>query len=138
MRMTHARTAVTTFAIGAFVTGAALFGTGIANADLLDDAQPLLTSTCSFDQIEAALHDIAPESAQRLDGNPATKAMLQMTLAQSPDLRQRAFQQLETRKQLLGGLLELGMTRPEVGTVLREAATACHRYPGGDTAAAER
>ncbi|RDI61566.1 hemophore-related protein [Nocardia pseudobrasiliensis] len=139
MRMTHARAAITAFAIGAFTTGAALFGTGIATADLIDDTQPLLTSTCSFSQIDAALHDVAPESAKRLDAAPVYKSMLQMALTQPADLRLKAFQQLEGQKKLMDGLMpDVDAAKPELGPALRGAAAMCHEYPKPGSAMQDR
>ncbi|MFI5778444.1 hemophore-related protein [Nocardia sp. NPDC051570] len=138
MRMTHARAAITTLAIGAFTTGAALFGSGIATADLIDDSQSLLTSTCSFAQVDAALHDVAPESAKRLDAAPVYKSMLQVALNQPSDLRQKAFQQLAGQKKLMGELLDVSTAKPELGPTMRSAAAVCHEYPNSTSDMQER
>ncbi|MCM6776961.1 hemophore-related protein [Nocardia sp. CDC159] len=129
MRMTHTRTAVAALVMGAFTAGAALFGSGIASGDIIDDAKPLMTSSCSFAQVDAALHDVAPESAQRLDAAPVYKTMLQMTLSQPSDMRQQAYQQLSAGKGFMSELLDVSAAKPDLGPALRKAAEVCHQYP---------
>lgn len=63
-------------AIGGFAAGTALFGAGAAYADPMGDLEPLLSSSCSFAQIDSALHQVAPDTAAQLDAAPGQKAAL--------------------------------------------------------------
>ncbi len=47
---------------------------GIASADPADtDSARLVNSTCSFAQIDAAMHDVTPQLAARLDQHPSAR-----------------------------------------------------------------
>ena len=99
MRLCKSRYVITALAIGGFAVSSSLLGSGAASADLLDDMSPLLTSTCSFDQIDAALHEVAPAAAARLDSNPAQKAILRLAFSQPPEQRVAMFQQLAAQRE---------------------------------------
>lgn len=132
MRMINGRHAFATLAIGGFAAGSALFGSGIATADALDDISPLMTTTCSFGQIEKALHEIDPSAAQRLEQNPANKAVLEFMINQPAQLRQSAAQQIDAgrakMKSMTGMTPELSGFKSEMGPVLGKVTAVCHKY----------
>lgn len=74
---------------------------GIASADPTDsDSARLVNSTCSFAQIDAAMHDVTPRLAARLDQAPERKAQLADFFSKSPADRQAvldAHPQLKSR-----------------------------------------
>ncbi|WP_067574034.1 hemophore-related protein [Nocardia acidivorans] len=76
---------------GALATVAIALAPATASASPLDLAAPLLNSTCSFAQVDAALHDKAPALASLLDQNPTQKAELEAKFNQSPAQRQAEF-----------------------------------------------
>ncbi|MBF6328698.1 hemophore-related protein [Nocardia transvalensis] len=128
MRMLNARYGIATLAIGGFAAGTALFGSGSATAaGLIEDSSPLLTSTCSFAQVDAAMHDVAPDAAAKFDAAPMQKAMLQVMLTQPVDLRQKVMQQLSSQ-QIVGNMLDIGEYKPDLGPTLRRVAEVCHKY----------
>lgn len=133
LRMLTARYAIVSLAIGGFATGTALFGGGVAAADLIDDSVPLMTTSCSFAQIDAALHVEAPETAARLDAMPMQKAMLQTTLSQPVEQRAAVFEPLITSRQTMGAKAEVKPEeslpiKAELGPMLRKVAQSCSRY----------
>ncbi|QSE91370.1 hemophore-related protein [Rhodococcus pseudokoreensis] len=78
---------------------AAVLVPGIASADPADSAR-LVNSTCSFAQIDAAMHDVTPQLAARLDQAPERKAQLADFFSKSPADRQAvldAHPQLKSR-----------------------------------------
>ncbi|MQY19276.1 hemophore-related protein [Nocardia macrotermitis] len=95
----------TVLAIGGLATVAALLSPGLAAAAPMDMVAPLLDSTCTFDQVDRALHAKNPQLASILDQNPSQKAQLrakfnepiqqrhaeaQQYLAQHPEMQQQA------------------------------------------------
>ena len=73
--------------------GAALLVPATASADPTGMVGPLLNSSCSFAQVDAALHDQAPQMAAILDANPDQKAELKAKFDQPVEQRQAEFQQ---------------------------------------------
>ncbi|MGV9675049.1 hemophore-related protein [Nocardia sp. NPDC003482] len=86
------RFALTTLAAGA-LTGVAVLLPGAASAAPMDQLAPLLNSTCSFAQVDAALHDQAPQLASALDANPNAKAQLKAAFDQPIDQRRAQAEQ---------------------------------------------
>ncbi|MEV0246908.1 hemophore-related protein [Nocardia sp. NPDC050712] len=90
----------------AMITGlcaaASTFGIGAANADPMSDLEPLLSSNCSFTQIDAALHEVSPETAAQLDAAPAQKDALKTAYDQPVEQRRAAFQTLIEQQQKMG------------------------------------
>ncbi|WP_280305570.1 hemophore-related protein [Nocardia neocaledoniensis] len=66
---------------------------GAATAAPGDGAHPLLDTTCSAEQIEAALAARAPELAAKLAQHPEHRAKLGELLAMSPEQRRALIQQ---------------------------------------------
>lgn len=129
--MGKARYTIATLAIGGFAAGDGLFGSGTASADMIDDIAPLLSSSCSFAQIDAALHAVAPPAAARLDAAPFQKVVLQLAFSEPADKRAAVFGQLATQYQRLGvmaGVPGNSTYKSEAGAELRKVADSCHNY----------
>ncbi|WP_228000582.1 hemophore-related protein [Nocardia australiensis] len=125
MKMLSVNNAVLSLAIGGCVASTALFGAATAQADAMDNLEPLLSSSCSFTQIDAALHVVDPDAAAQLDASPADKAMIEQAYNQPPEQRRAAFEQiLSQQKQLDATISE----NPEFGPKLRLVVDSCHNY----------
>ncbi|WP_067564753.1 hemophore-related protein [Nocardia acidivorans] len=112
-------------AIGGLAAGAALFGAGAASADPMGDIEPLLRSSCSFAQVDAALHRVAPETAAQLDAVPAQKAALRNAYDQPVEQRRAAFEQLIAEQQRMGMTAQADQ---EFGGKLSQVVDTCHQY----------
>ncbi|GCE39603.1 hemophore-related protein [Rhodococcus sp. USK10] len=99
MNVSRARLHLGIAAAGALAAAALV--PGIASADPADtDSARLVNSTCSFAQIDAAMHDVTPRLAARLDQAPERKAQLADFFSKSPADRQAVLDshpQLKTR-----------------------------------------
>ncbi|MFC9898108.1 hemophore-related protein [Nocardia sp. NPDC127579] len=111
--------------ITGFVAAAGLCGAGIAVADPMSDLEPLLSSNCSFTQIDAALHDVAPETAAQLDAAPAQKAALQSAYDQPVAQRRAAFQALIDKQQQMGITAK---SNPELAPKMTLVVDTCSQY----------
>ncbi|MFJ9363005.1 hemophore-related protein [Nocardia sp. NPDC101769] len=126
MRLISARYAgVIAVTIAGFAVGAALSGAGVAGADPMNDLDPLLSSSCSFDQIDAAFHQVDPDTAAQLDAAPARKAVFQMAYDQPTAQRRLAFQALLAEQQQLNAPTDISS---DFGSHLRQVADSCHQY----------
>ncbi|WP_405167475.1 hemophore-related protein [Nocardia sp. NBC_01499] len=127
MKMLNPRYALATLAISGIAAGASLFGTGIASADMIDDLSPLLGSTCSFKQIDAAMHVSAPDMAARLDSSPVQKGVLEMAYNVPMETRTKAFQEFSAQKQKNGMETALAAS-PELGQRMGDVAKTCANF----------
>ncbi|GAA5099206.1 hemophore-related protein [Nocardia iowensis] len=93
MKRSVARPAVAALAAGGLATVAVFLSPALAAADPMRLAEPLLNSDCSFAQVDAALHDKAPQLAAMLDANPTQKAELQRRFDQPVEQRRAQLQQ---------------------------------------------
>ncbi|UGT59827.1 hemophore-related protein [Nocardia asteroides] len=116
----RSRPIVATLAASGIAAFGVLFSSGVASAAPLDQlAEPLLRSDCSFAQVDAALHDQAPELAALIDSYPSQKAELaerfdvpveqrraelQRAIQENPEAAQQA--QNDPRTQQLAGVLQ--------------------------------
>ncbi|WP_067704657.1 hemophore-related protein [Nocardia jejuensis] len=91
MSLVRNRRIAAAFGAGALATLAVTLAPSTASAAPTDLVAPLLTSTCSFSQVDAAMHDKAPSLAQFLDQNPSQKAELQAKFDQPIAQRQAEF-----------------------------------------------
>ncbi|MEV6365003.1 hemophore-related protein [Nocardia asteroides] len=82
--------AAAVLSLTALATAAAI---GAATAAPGDGAHPLLDTTCSAEQIEAALAERAPELAAKLAQHPEHRAKLTALLAMSPEQRRALIRQ---------------------------------------------
>ncbi|MEU8897458.1 hemophore-related protein [Nocardia sp. NPDC048505] len=111
--------------ITSFVAAAGLLGAGVATADAMGDLEPLLISDCSFTQIDAALHQVAPETAAQLDSAPAQKAALQSAYDQPVEQRRAAFQTLIEQQQKMG---VTATANPEMAPKMTQVVETCRQY----------
>ncbi|MFH5232310.1 hemophore-related protein [Antrihabitans spumae] len=114
----------------ALATGA-LLAPGTAVADPASAAGPLLQTTCSFDQIDAALHDRAPQVANNLDANPDRKDMLRQFFALPVDQRQAALDAYLAANpdlQAQRDQLRSGPYADQIAAKAAEIADTCHSY----------
>lgn len=122
MSSSSTRFAVT---ITGFAAVAALLGAGVAGAEPMSDLAPLLDSTCSFTQIDAALHKVDPATAAELDAAPGQKVALQNAYDQPVDQRKAAFQALISQQQQMGVTAK---DNPEFGAKLSQVVDTCSQY----------
>lgn len=92
---------------------------------------PLIETTCSYAQLEAALQVEAPEASARLAERPAAQAKLQELVALPVDQRRARLQQFFDRNPDVRAKIEEKRNTPEgqqkVQTLARVADT-CHNY----------
>ncbi|MEV6430282.1 hemophore-related protein [Nocardia sp. NPDC051463] len=121
-------------AVGA---SAALLVPGIAAAAPGGPGHLLAETTCSFAQVDAALHAAAPELAARLDANPERKAKLEQLLDLPPEQRRAAIQQrlddpaVKERIEEHRGKIEERRNDPrftEMRDKMQTVADTCHNY----------
>ena len=70
-------------------------GNGIASADT--DITPLLNSTCTYDQVVAAMNQNDPELAATILNNPLAVGFLHNLINAGPDQRRAMYLQAEAR-----------------------------------------
>ncbi|WP_327113270.1 hemophore-related protein [Nocardia sp. NBC_01730] len=118
-----------TVALGGLVAASALLIPATASAQPGPGA--LLETTCSFAQIDAAVHAQFPEFAARLDANPDRKAKLQEFLNLPVDQRkQRAQEFLDTHpdaKRKFEERRDSPQAQERIQN-LRTVADTCHNY----------
>ena len=71
------------------------FTAGAGSASASPDYDPIITTTCSYDQAMRAVHAENPKAAQYLDQSPANQQFLQQYLASSPDQRLNLLHAIE-------------------------------------------
>lgn len=71
----------------------AAVGTASAEPDLT----PLLTSTCTYDQVVAAMNQTEPELAATILPNPLAVGFLKSLINAGPEQRQSMYEQAEAR-----------------------------------------
>ncbi len=114
-----------TLALSGLSAGIAIFGSTFAAADPADAFGPLLTSSCSFEQVDTALHHVAPDAATQLDSAPQQKNQLRQAYNRPPGQRRAAFQQLMAQQRTQG--VPAG-AEAALATKMREVADTCSRY----------
>lgn len=122
------RTAVAAFATGAAATAALFLSPAVAAADPMSMAAPLLESTCTFAQVDAALHDKAPMLANMLDNNPAQKAELQRKFDQPVEKRRAELQAAIDANPEAAAQAQNDPRAAGMAETLRQVAAACHNY----------
>ncbi|CAM4470172.1 hemophore-related protein [Nocardia ninae] len=128
MKRSVGRPAVAAFAAGGLATVAMFLSPAIASADPMELAGPLLTSDCSFAQVDAALHDKAPQLAAMLDANPKQKAELQRKFDQPVEQRRAELQRAIDQNP---GAVQEAQNDPryaQLRDTIRTVADSCHNY----------
>lgn len=120
-----------TFGLTALALGAAasaFIGPAVASAGPLEMAEPLLTSECSFAQVDAALHDQAPELAAMLDNNPDVKAQLQTKFDQPVEQRRAELQQYIDQNPQAAQQAQNDPQAKQLQATLQGVADTCQSY----------
>jgi len=81
------------------------------------DVTPVVTTTCSYDQVIAALNDHSPGSAAEFTGNPVAVGWLHQFLGAPVDQRRQMLQQVQS----------IPAAAPYTGLVL-QVANSCNNY----------
>jgi hemophore-related protein len=108
---------------------AALSFSPVASAEPGDG--PLIETTCSYAQLEAALQVEAPEASARLAERPDAQAKLQEVVALPVDQRRVRLQQLLDRNPDVRAKIEEKRSTPEGQEkiqMLARIADTCHNY----------
>jgi hemophore-related protein len=102
---------------------------GVASAQPGDG--PLIETTCSYAQLEAALQVEAPEASARLAERPDAQAKLQELVALPVDQRRQRLQQFLDRNPDVRAKIEQKRNTPEGQQkvqMLARIADTCHNY----------
>lgn len=94
-------------------------------------AGPLIETTCSYAQIEAALQVEAPEASGRLAENPEAQAKVQALLGLPVDQRRERVQSFLDRNPDVASMIERKRNTPEGQDKLQKmqrVADTCHNY----------
>lgn len=73
------------------------FTAGMATASAEPDLTPLLNSTCTYDQVVAAMNQNEPELAATILPNPLAVGFLHNLINAGPDQRRTMYEQAEAR-----------------------------------------
>ena len=119
---------LTTLTLGAAAAVTAFLSPAVASAAPTDFAEPLLTSDCSFAQVDAALHDQAPELASMLDNNPDLKAQLQTKFDQPVEQRRAELQATINENPGAAQDAENDPRSASLAETIRTVAETCHSY----------
>ncbi|MEU4313282.1 hemophore-related protein [Nocardia sp. NPDC024068] len=120
-----------TFGLTALTLGAAaaaFLSPAVASAGPLEMAEPLLTSECSFAQVDAALHDQAPELATMLDNNPDLKSQLQTKFDQPVEQRRAELQQYIEQNPQAAQQAQNDPRSQQLQATLQRVADTCQSY----------
>jgi hemophore-related protein len=102
-----------------------------AGAASAQPAGPLIETTCSYAQIEAALQVEAPEASSRLAKNPNAEAKIQELLGLPVDQRRQRVQAFLDRNPDVASTIEQRRNTPEGQEKLlkmQRIADTCHDY----------
>ncbi|WP_216895198.1 hemophore-related protein [Nocardia alni] len=114
--------------VGGLTTAAALLTPGIAAADPTDMMAPLLNTTCSFDQVDRALHAKNPQMASILDQNPSMKAQLQQKFNEPPAQRRAEVQQYLAQNPNAAQQAQNDPRAGQLQQTMQAVADSCHNY----------
>lgn len=131
MKKFNGRKLLAAFALSGITVAGTILGAGAATADPLDS--PLMNSTCTFAQIDRALHAEHPDIAAKLDAHPDRKAMLQRMYDQPIEQRKAQAQQwMNQNPDKVQKRRQWAQSHPnEVAqhrAVEAELANTCHNY----------
>ncbi|WP_067862081.1 hemophore-related protein [Nocardia shimofusensis] len=128
MNFVRTRTRLAGLTAATAATAAVLLGPAVASAGPAELAEPLLTSDCTFAQVEAALRVEAPELAQLLDANPSQKAELQQRFDQPVEQRRAEFQRLLEQNPEAAEQAQSDPRTAQLSQVLAQVAATCQNY----------
>ncbi|WP_040794424.1 hemophore-related protein [Nocardia higoensis] len=128
MNFVRTRTRLAGLTAATAATAAVFLGPALASAGPAELAEPLLSSDCSFAQVEAALRVEAPELAQLLDANPSQKAMLQQQFDRPVEERRAEFQRALEQNPEAAQQAQTDPRAAQLSQVLAQVAATCHNY----------
>ncbi|MTL16633.1 hemophore-related protein [Nocardia seriolae] len=128
MRCVRKRRDGVLFGAGAVAAVALALAPATASAAPADLVAPLLNSTCSFAQVDAALHDKAPALASFLDANPDTKAELKAKFDLSPAQRQAELDQYLKDNPDAANQAAADPRAGGIAAAIQQVADSCHNY----------
>ncbi|WP_174186018.1 hemophore-related protein [Nocardia barduliensis] len=128
MKRSVGRPALAALAAGGFATVTFVLSPAIATAGPMEYAEPLLTSSCTFAQVDAALHDRAPQLAAMLDANPSQKAELQRRFDQPVEQRRAELQRAIDENPEAARQAENDPRTAQLRDTIRAVAESCHNY----------
>lgn len=117
-----------TLTVGAAAAATAFLSPAVASAGPMEMAEPLLTSTCSFAQVDAALRDQAPQLAALLDNNPGVKAELQAKFELPVEQRRAELQQYIDQNPQAAQQAQNDPQAQQLQATLQGVADTCHNY----------
>lgn len=113
---------------GALATLALALVPATASASPADLLSPLLDTTCSFAQVDAALHDKAPAIASYLDQNPDTKAQIKAKFDESPEQRKADVQAYIDANPDAANKAQSDPRAGGLAATVQQVADSCHNY----------
>ncbi|MFE3188915.1 hemophore-related protein [Nocardia sp. NPDC059240] len=116
------------FGAGAVAAVALALAPATASASPADLVAPLLNSTCSFAQVDAALHAKAPALASMLDQNPDTKAELKAKFDQSPEQRKAEVDQYLADNPDAANQAASDPRAGGIAATIQQVADVCNNY----------
>lgn len=116
------------FGAGAVAAVALALAPATASASPADLVAPLLNSTCSFTQVDAALHDKAPALASFLDSNPGYKAELRAKFDLSPAERQAELDRYLAENPDAANQAASDPRAGGIAAAIQQVADSCHNY----------
>ncbi|MFI9506122.1 hemophore-related protein [Nocardia sp. NPDC052566] len=128
MKRLRTRAGFAALAVGGLAVGTVFLSPAIASADPMGLAGPLLDSTCTFAQVDAALHDKAPQLASMLDSNPSQKAELQRKFDQPVEQRRAELQAAIDANPGAAKDAENDPRANGLQATIRAVAESCHNY----------
>ncbi|AHH15536.1 hypothetical protein NONO_c07280 [Nocardia nova SH22a] len=128
IRPLNRRITGTALTVAGLAAGAALLVPGTASADPTGMVAPLLNSSCSFAQVDAALHDQAPQLASILDNNPDQKAELKAKFDQPVEQRRAEFQQYLAQHPEEAQQAQQDPRASGLSQTIQQVADSCHNY----------
>jgi len=131
MKMSTGRHIIGGLVVSGFTAFAMLMGTSVAAAGPLDS--PLINSTCSFGQIDRALHVERPDLAARLDADPQQKANMQRLFDQPvPQRRAEIERYMNEHPNRSAQMRQRQAMRPDLMNdrymLGNQLANTCHSY----------
>ncbi|MDH6243981.1 hemophore-related protein [Mycobacterium sp. OTB74] len=126
--MTKSASRLRNLLIGSTITAAAFcIQPATATADVTSALAPLVTTTCTYNQITAALAAEAPDLASLLSSRPQAQARLQQFLALTVDQRQQRVDQQLAVNPKAQGLIADRLGSPQAQE-LTQVANTCNTF----------
>ena len=110
---------------GLVAAAAALTVTGVASADAPSGNHPLLSTTCSYDQVVAAMKANNPKAEARFEKHPKAQERLKKILAMTPADRQKKYDEFKDKHPKAAERLANGPKHEKARAVLNKALETC-------------